>query len=137
MVMLFDQYNLSEDVYEIVFSTPQQVDVAKLLIRELKDHNGVLTKAEMSDFATRLHDGITVKVRRKIGVATKVDQLKLSYNKRQFYDRILTPMKGMGMIDYDLYNKHYKVSEQFTKTINKVAQMWVSESKRPAIKLSN
>ena len=35
MVVLFDQFNLPENVYEIIFATKQQVLVAKLLIEEM------------------------------------------------------------------------------------------------------
>ena len=57
MVVLFDRYNLPEDIYEIVFATKQQIIVAKLLIEMIKDNNGVINKTEMSLFATRLHEG--------------------------------------------------------------------------------
>ncbi|MFT4312498.1 MAG: hypothetical protein ACMXYF_04685 [Candidatus Woesearchaeota archaeon] len=132
MVILFDQYNLSDDVFEIIFATEQQVEVAKLLIAELKNFGGKMTKTQMSDFANRLHDGFEYSREEQIGFAKRTKQQKVSYNKRQFYDRILTPMKGMGMIDYDLYKKTYNLSDKFTKTINKVAQLWVQESKKIA-----
>ncbi len=50
--------------------------------------------------------------------------MKISYNKRQFYDRILTPMKSMGLIDYDLYKKTYKISVKFTNDMMKIGLMW-------------
>jgi len=53
--------------------------------------------------------------------------IKLSYNKRQFYDRILTPMRGMGLIEYDLYKKTYKLSDKFNKMMIKVGLMWLQE----------
>jgi len=28
---------------------------------------------------------------------------------------ILTPMKSMGLIDYDMYKKTYKISDKFNK----------------------
>jgi hypothetical protein len=130
MVILFDQFNLSHDVFEIIFATEQQVDVSRMLIDELKKNGGVLDKTQMSDFANRLHDGITYTKEIDDGFSVKRKQIVVSYNKRQFYDRILTPMKAMGMIDYDLYKKVYKLSDSFTKTIQRVAQMWVSEARR-------
>ena len=42
MVILFDQYNLPEDIYEVIFATKQQVLVAKLLMEEMKRHDGEL-----------------------------------------------------------------------------------------------
>ncbi len=54
----------------------------------------------------------------------------MSYNKRQFYDRILTPMKSMGMIDYDMYKKKYMISEKFADAVKKVGFMWVQEVRR-------
>ena len=51
----------------------------------------------------------------------------IAFNKRQFYDRILTPMKGMGMIDYDLYKKRYRISDRFSKALTKVGALWSSE----------
>jgi len=128
MVVLFDRFNLPEDIYEIIFATDQQKIVAKLLIQELKMHEGELTKTEMSLFATRLHEGKLI---------TQIDEpaykgrkVKISYNKRQFYDRILTPMKSMGLIDYDMYRKIYKVSEKFQSSMSLIGIMWAQEAKK-------
>ena len=129
MVILFDRFNLPDDIYEIVFATKQQKIVAKLLIDYLKVHGGEITKTEMSLFATKLHNG---------EIITKIDlpeyegkRVKLSYNKRQFYDRILTPLKTMGMIDYDMYKKTYKLSDKFNKEMVKIGLMWLRELKKP------
>jgi hypothetical protein len=129
MTILFDQFHLPEDVFEIIFSTPQQKIVAKVLITELKEKGGEVNKTEMSLFATKLHEG---------NLITQIDEapfvgkkVKLSYNKRQFYDRILTPMKSMGMIDYDLYKKTYKISDKFNKELLKIGLMWVREVQKP------
>jgi hypothetical protein len=130
MVILFDQFNLPEDIYEIVFATKQQVIVAKLLIQRMKENEGILGKTEMSLFATTLHDGELVA--QLDDPAYRGKEVKLSYNKRQFYDRILTPMKSMGMIDYDLYKKHYKISDKFNKAMIKVGILWMQELRRPA-----
>src|SRR3989338_2370336 len=118
MVILFDIYNLPEDIYEVIFATPQQRIVGKLLIKMMKQKGGEVTKTEMSLFATQLHEGSMI---------AEIDEpeyrnrtVKLSYNKRQFYDRILTPMKGMGLIDYDLYKKTYKISDKFNKALIKI-----------------
>ena len=129
MVILFDQFNMPEDIYEIIFATKQQVVVGKLLIQRMKENDGILTKTAMSFFATNLHEG---------EIIAEIDdplyrgkQVKLSYNKRQFYDRILTPMKSMGLIDYDLYKKHYKLSDKFNKAMIKVGILWMQELRRP------
>ncbi|MEM3374717.1 MAG: hypothetical protein QXE31_05905 [Candidatus Woesearchaeota archaeon] len=131
MVILFDQYNLPEDIYEVIFATKQQVIVAKLLVRHLKENNGEIGKTEMSIFATKLHDGELI---------TELDEpeyrgkkVKISYNKRQFYDRILTPMKSMGIIDYDLYKKTYKLSDKFNKNMMKIGLMWLQELREPPL----
>lgn len=125
MVILFDIFNLPDDVYEVIFATPQQKIVGKLLIKMMKDKGGEITKSEMSFFAIQLHEGSLI---------TEIDEpeyknkkVKLSYNKRQFYDRILTPMKGMGLIEYDLYKKIYKISDKFNKALIKIGLMWVRE----------
>jgi hypothetical protein len=125
MVVLFDIFNLPEDIFDVIFATSQQKVVGKLLISELKEHHGELNKTEMSLFATRLHEG---------NVITEIDEpsykgkkVKISYNKRQFYDRILTPMKSMGMIDYDLYKKIYKLSDKFNKAMQRIGLMWIRE----------
>lgn len=125
MVILFDLFNLPENIYEVIFATKQQEIVAKVLIRTMKEQGGELNKTEMSFFATQLHDG---------KFETEIDEpgyegkkVKLSYNKRQFYDRILTPMKSMGLIYFDLYKKTYKISDRFTKEINKIGIMWQQE----------
>ena len=62
----------------------------------------------------------------------KGKEVKLSYNKRQFYDRILTPMKGMGLIYYDLYRKTYKLSSNFNKDMIKIGLMWNQELQKKA-----
>ncbi|MBD3313701.1 hypothetical protein GF345_04630 [Candidatus Woesearchaeota archaeon] len=128
MVILFDKFNLPQNVYEVIFATEQQALVAKLLIKELKDNGGEMGKAEMSLFANKLHDGTLVEPPESRGPAViRPKPVKLSYNKRQFYDRILTPMKGMGMIDYDLYNKKYRISDSFNRALTKIGIMWSQE----------
>ncbi len=129
LVILIDRYNLPEDVYEIIFATPQQRIVAKVLIAHLKKMGGELTKSEMSSFATELHEGKLV---------TEIDdprfagkKVKLSYNKRQFYDRILTPMRSMGLMDYDLYRKKYKISSDFKNLLSQVGDLWLREVSKP------
>ena len=130
MVILFDQYNLPENIYEIIFATKQQVIVAKMLIEEMKVKEGEIGKTEMSMFATALHEGIEVETLtdEKLGMKKST---KISYNKRQFYDRILTPMKTMGLIDYDLYKKTYKLSEKFNKNMMRIGLMWLQEFRKP------
>lgn len=129
MVILFDQFNLPEDIYEIIFATSQQKIVGKVLISYLKENQGEVTKTEMSLFATTLHEGKLI---------TEIDeepyvgrQVKLAYNKRQFYDRILTPMRSMGIINYDLYKKTYRISDTFNKLMIKIGLMWLQEMKKP------
>ena len=129
MVMLFDRFNLPEDIFDITFATKQQKIVAKLLVQEIKDKDGEIDKTTMSLFATRLHEGELI---------TEIDEpeykgkkVKLSYNKRQFYDRILTPMKSMGLIEYDLYKKTYKLSDKFNKELIRIGLMWLRELRKP------
>ncbi|HII16461.1 TPA: hypothetical protein HA361_00970 [Candidatus Woesearchaeota archaeon] len=129
MVILFDQFNMPEDIYGVVFATPQQEIVGKVLISYIKENNGEVTKTEMSYFAIQLHEGKLVTTIDKDPYRGK--QVKLSYNKRQFYDRILTPMRSMGLIEYDLYKKVYRISEQFNKLMIKVGLMWLREYKKP------
>jgi len=126
MVILFDQYNMPEDVFKIVFATEQQEVVAKMLLKYIKDNGGEIGKTEMSMFATKLHEGKLVEQVEEKGPKIKKEQV-ISYNKRQFYDRILTPMKTMGMIDYDLYKKTYKISEKFNRLMIKIGLMWLRE----------
>ena len=129
MVILFDRFNLPEDVYELIFATKQQVIVAKLLINMVKEKGGEITKTEMSFFATQLHEGklITDTIEEPPYRGKKV---KVSYNKRQFYDRILTPMKSMGIVDYDLYKKTYRLSDKFNKDMIRIGLMWLQELRR-------
>ena len=82
----------------------------------------------MSLFATKLHEGDMVAELDEPEFKGK--KVKLSYNKRQFYDRILTPMKAMGMIDYDLYKKTYKISDKFNKELMKIGIMWNQELRK-------
>ncbi len=128
MVVLFDIFNLPDDIFEIIFATKQQKIIAKVLVRSLKDNKNSFTKTEMSFLATQLHEGKLV---------TEIDEpeykgkkVKLSYNKRQFYDRILTPMKSMGLIYYDLYKKTYSLSDRFNKELQSIGLMWLQELKK-------
>lgn len=125
MVILFDQFNLPEDIYKIIFATEQQEIVGKMLIKYMWDNGGEIGKTEMSLFATKLHEGEAV-IKEK-GKSPLGKEMRISYNKRQFYDRILTPMRGMGLIDYDLYKKTYKVSDKFNKLMIRVGLMWLRE----------
>ena len=131
MVILFDRFNLPNDIYEIIFSTNQQKIVAKELIKFMVARKGEITKTDMSEFATQLHEGKYESVLDEPPYKGK--RVKLSYNKRQFYDRILTPMKAMGLIDYDLYKKTYKISSKFTADLIKVGSMWKAELKAMGI----
>jgi hypothetical protein len=128
MVILFDRFNLPEDVYEVIFSTNQQKIVAKELIKFMMKHKGEINKTDMSVFATQLHDGTFECILDEAPYKGK--KVKLSYNKRQFYDRILTPMKAMGLIDYDLYKKTYRISSKFSADLIKIGTMWKQELQR-------
>jgi hypothetical protein len=131
MVILFDRFNLSEDIYEVIFSTNQQKIVAKELIKFIIARKAEISKADMSLFATQLHDGKYECILDEAPYKGK--KVKLSYNKRQFYDRILTPMKAMGLIDYDLYKKTYKISGKFTADLVRIGAMWKQELHRQGI----
>ena len=120
MVILFDMFNLPQNVFEVIFATSQQQIVAGLLVRELKRNSNQMNKHQMSEFATRLHEG-------KVQAVIEGQKIPLSYNKRQFYDRILTPMKSMGLIEYDLYRKTYKLSPNFSDALKEISQIWLTE----------
>jgi hypothetical protein len=129
MVILFDIFNLSDNIFEIVFATKQQKIVGELLIRMMKEKGGEISKAEMSLIATQLHEGKLIAEIDEPEYAGK--KVKLSYNKRQFYDRILTPMKSMGLIYYDLYKKTYRISDRFNKELQRIGTMWIHELNKP------
>ena len=131
MVILFDRFNLPEDIFEIVFATSQQKIVGKVLINYMKENGNEINKTQMSLLATKLHEGSFI---------TEIDEepykgkkVKLSYNKRQFYDRIVTPMMGMGLITYDLYKKTYKISDNFNKEMIHIGLTWLREINKPAV----
>jgi hypothetical protein len=130
MVILFDQYNLPKNVYEVIFATEQQIIVGKMLIDMMKEQGGEIGKTEMSLFANKLHEGKLLDEKEQKG-PIKRQQEAFSYNKRQFYDRILTPMKGMGMIDYDMYRKKYRISEGLNKALIRIGLMWLQEVQKP------
>ena len=132
MVILFDKFNLPEDIYEIIFATKQQVIVGKLLADMIKSKEGEITKTEMSFFATQLHEGKLITDRLE-EPGYKGKKVKISYNKRQFYDRILTPMKSMGIINYDLYKKTYRLSDDFNKEMIRIGLMWLQEFRKKVI----
>jgi hypothetical protein len=125
MVILVDQFNLPEDIFKVIFATEQQEVVGKMLIKYMWDNGGEIGKTEMSMFATALHEGKAVV--KEQGRSPLQKEERISYNKRQFYDRILTPMRGMGMIEYDLYKKTYKVSDKFNKLMIRIGLMWLRE----------
>ena len=125
MVILFDRSNLPDDIYKVIFATEQQEIVAKILIRYMWENKGEIGKTEMGLFANRLHEGATI-VKEK-GKSPLQREIRISYNKRQFYDRILTPMRGMGLIDYDLYKKTYKISDKFNKMMIRIGLLWLRE----------
>lgn len=129
MVILFDIFNLSENIFEIIFATKQQKIVGELLVRLMKEKGGEITKSEMSEIATELHEGSMITEINEPEYKGK--KVRLSYNKRQFYDRILTPMKSMGIIYYDLYKKTYKLSDRFSKEVQKIGTMWQHELRKP------
>ena len=133
MVILFDRYNLPENVYEIIFATEQQAIVAEILVEHMKNNQNSFTKTEMSIFATKLHEGEMVTTIQHGSLAGK--KVKISYNKRQFYDRILTPLKSMGLIDYDLYKKTYQLSDKFKQSLMKIGIMWNDELQKPSFTL--
>jgi len=124
MVLLFDQFHLPKDVLSVVFATSQQALVARLLVEEFKKNQNSLGKTEMSIFATRLHTGFIIAIPED---GKKAKDVEISYNKRQFYDRILTPMKSMGLVDYDLYKKRYMLSDKFVDGLKSIGNMWVNE----------
>jgi len=128
MVILVDQYNLPEDVYVIIFATEQQQIVARMLVKYMWENGGEIGKTEMSVFATKLHEGQAVL--KEKGRSPLQNEARISYNKRQFYDRILTPMRGMGMIEYDLYKKTYKVSDKFNKLMIRIGLLWLREMEK-------
>ena len=129
MVILFDRFNMPDDTFEIIFATSQQKIVGKELIKYMIANSGEITKTEMSMFATELHDG---KYETHIDEPQfKGKKVRLSYNKRQFYDRILTPMRTMGMIDYDMYKKKYMISDKFNNSVKKIGLLWVQEISKP------
>ena len=48
MVILYDRFNLPEDVYEVIFATKQQKIVAKLLINYMKQNKNEISKTEIA-----------------------------------------------------------------------------------------
>ncbi|MBI4148940.1 hypothetical protein HY491_00690 [Candidatus Woesearchaeota archaeon] len=125
MVILFDRFNMPDDIFDVIFATKQQKIVGKLLIEAMKEKDGEVNKTEMSLFATKLHEGnLIAEIHEPPYIGKKV---RISYNKRQFYDRILTPFKSMGIIDYDLYKKTYRLSDTFEKEMVRIGIMWRKE----------
>ena len=133
MVILFDRFNMPDNIFDVIFATKQQKIVAELLIQHMKENGSEIGKSEMSLFATKLHEGNLIAEINEPQYRGK--KVKLSYNKRQFYDRILTPMKSMGLIYYDLYKKTYKISESFNKEIVRIGLLWLKELRKPPLNI--
>tara|TARA_Y100000310_G_scaffold341328_1_gene440127 strand:+ start:431 stop:832 length:402 start_codon:yes stop_codon:yes gene_type:complete len=129
MVILFDRFNMSEDIFELVFATEQQALVAKLLIDYMKQNKGTVGKTAMGLFASKLDEGELITTIQHPKYRGK--KVKLSYNKKQFYDRILTPCMSMGFIDYDMYKKVYKLSDNFHKELLHIGLLWKQELDKP------
>ena len=129
MTILFDRFNTSEDFLEIVFSTKQQEIVAAVLLSKMKQKGGEIDRTEMSAIATELHDGKFQTTLEEPEYRGKI--VRLSYNKRQFYDRILAPLRSMGMIDYDLYKKTYRLSSDFNNQMQKLGAKWIEYLSKP------
>ena len=128
MVILVDQFNLPEDIFKVIFATEQQEVVAKMLISYMWENGGEMGKTEMGLFANNLHEGKFII--KEAGKSPLQKEVNMSYNKRQFYDRILTPMKGMGLIDYDIYKKTYRLTDKFNKAMQTIGLMWVQELRK-------
>ena len=128
MVILFDRDNLPSDIFEVIYSTSQQKIVARELVKYMVANGSEISKTEMSLFATKLHDGQYETVLEDEPYRGK--RVKMSYNKRQFYDRILTPMKAMGLIDYNLYKKTYRLSIKFSNELLKIGLAWKQELRK-------
>ncbi len=105
-----------------------------MLLQYMWKNSGKIGKTEMGVFAARLDQGEAI-IQEK-GKSPLQPELRLSYNKRQFYDRILTPMRGMGLIEYDLFKKTYRVSDKFNKLMIKVGLMWLRELERKGKNIS-
>jgi hypothetical protein len=131
MVILFDRFNLPEDVLDVVFATEQQKIVAQELIKYMAANKAEVSKTEMSLFATKLDEG-AYETQLEAG-QHRGQRVKLSYNKRQFYDRILTPMKSMGLIDYDLYKKTYRLSTRFSQDLLEIGLKWKEHLRRRGV----
>ena len=85
MVILVDQGNLPEDIYNVIFATEQQQLVAKMLLKYMWENGGEIGKTEMGFFANNLHEGKAII---KEGGRTAFEQeQRISYNKRQFYEQ--------------------------------------------------
>jgi hypothetical protein len=41
-------------------------------------------------------------------------------------------MKSMGLIDYDLYKKTYKISDKFNKEMIRIGLLWLQEMRKPS-----
>ncbi len=130
MVILFDRENLPEDIYELIFATEQQSIVARLLVDYMKANNSEIGKSEMSLFAKTLHAGDTIAMLSTPKYIGK--KVKLSYNKRQFYDRILTPLRSMGIIKFNMYKKTYLLSDEFQKQMIRIGLEWNRELRKPS-----
>ena len=128
MVILFDIFNLPSNIFEIIFATKSQKIVGELLIKLMREKGGEITKTVMRAFATELHEGKFETVIDEEPYFGKKE--RLSYNKRQFYARILIPLKGRGLKYYDLYKKTYKLSSRFSEEIQKISIMWKQELKK-------
>ena len=122
MVILFDYTKTQENVHSIIFSTKQQELVSRLLISRIKDNQGTLSRTEMSVFANNLHDGAVIAEVRK---ENELQSVKISYNKKQFYDRILNPMKTMGLVEYDSGKRVYRLSEKFHTAMTQIGKLWL------------
>ena len=121
MVILFDQFNLPDNIFEIIFATKQQVVVAKLLVEEMKSKDGEMGKTEMSMFATALHEGRLVEEVAEGPIKPK-KKIKLYRYTYSFYETpndfiIESPWTNMSADFYK--DRHLKRADFHIKTEEK------------------
>lgn len=125
MTILFNSNEMS-DIVQIIFPLENQWKCAKLLIEYIKSHN-YISKAQISKLADLLNEGNLKELGEEFyDLNSKLDfELEvLKYNRKQFYSRIVGPMKEMGLINLGLYDKKYRLSLEFLDNLEKLKELW-------------
>ena len=128
MVILIDQQNLPEDVYAVIFATEQREVVAKMLVKYMAENGAKWERQRWVCSPTTFTKG-KLSSRKKANLPCSRKQGCLT-TRGNFMIGSLRRCASMGLIEYDLFKKTYKLSDKFNKLMVRIGLMWLRELDR-------